>query len=135
MAPRRIKKSMNKALFVILGCAVINYGLRSVPFFTKAIKKMPPFLDRFLAYMPIAALGTLIFPGIFTSFPHRPLAGAAGVAAAALCAWFARGLVAPVFASIAATWIVLQFVYPPAPRPQAVQTARSSPAVWRASLR
>ena len=125
---------MNKFIFVILGCATINYALRSVPFFTKSVKRMPPFLDRFLAYMPIAALGALIFPGIFTSFPQRPLAGLAGVAAAALCAWFARGLVGPVFASIAATWIVLQFVYPPPPGNVRAQN-RPPSAVQRAALR
>jgi len=110
-----------KVAFLILGCAAINYSLRAVPFFTRAIKEMPPYLKRCLDYMPIAALGTLIFPGIFTSFPNRPLAGVAGVTAAAICAWFTRGLVIPVFASIAATWLVLQYGY-------AAPTARNVPA-------
>ena len=104
---------MHRALLLVLGCAAINYALRSVPFFTKAIKEMPPYLKRCLDYMPIAALGALIFPGIFTSFPGKPLAGLAGVGAAAIAAWFARGLVIPVIASITATWLVLQFGYAP----------------------
>lgn len=113
---------MPKALLLILGCAVINYSLRCIPFFLKSKREMPPYLKRFMDYMPIAALGTLIFPGIFTSFPGKPLAGLAGVTAAALCAWFARGLVIPVFASIAATWMVLQYVYVPHPLATTVTT-------------
>lgn len=112
---------MPKTLLLILGCAAINYSLRAVPFFTRTIKELPPYVKRFLDYMPIAALGALILPGIFTSFPQKPLAGVAGVAAAAIAAWFARGLVLPVFASIAATWLVLQYHYaeptPPPPTP------------------
>ena len=86
---------MPKALLLILGCAAINYSLRAVPFFTRTIKELPPYVKRFLDYMPIAALGALILPGIFTSFPKKPMAGVAGVAAAAIAAWFARGLVIP----------------------------------------
>ena len=112
---------MPKALLLILGCAAINYSLRAVPFFTRTIKELPPYVKRFLDYMPIAALGALILPGIFTAFPQKPMAGVAGVAAAAIAAWFARGLVIPVFASIAATWLVLQYHYseptPPPPTP------------------
>ena len=118
---------MHKALFLVLGCAAINYCLRAVPFFIKPITNMPPYLKRCLDYMPIAALGALIFPGIFTSFPGKPMAGVAGVAAAAICAWFARGLVIPVFASIAATWIVLQYVYVGHPAPTAAQNIPAIP--------
>ena len=121
---------MHRALLLVLGCAAINYALRSVPFFTKAIKEMPPYLKRCLDYMPIAALGALIFPGIFTSFPGKPLAGLAGVAAAAIAAWFARGLVIPVIASITATWLVLQFGYAPS-QATARQTTVAPPAVGR----
>lgn len=115
-------------LLVILGCAALNYSLRAVPFFTRPIKRMPPFLQRFLAYMPIAALGALILPGIFTSFPGKPLAGLAGVLAAGVCAWFSKGLVVPVFACITATWLVLQFGYPaPAAPSAAAPSARPLP--------
>ena len=119
---------MHKVLWMILGCAAINYSLRAIPFFVNAKKDLPPFLKRFLDYMPITALGALIFPGIFTSFPGRPLAGLAGVTAAALCAWFARGLVWPVFASIAATWMVLQYVYPPQKPSQAAMQVQQKTA-------
>jgi len=120
---------MPKALLLILGCAAINYSLRAVPFFTRTIKELPPYVKRFLDYMPIAALGALILPGIFTSFPQKPLAGVAGVAAAAIAAWFARGLVIPVFASIAATWLVLHYHYAEPPPPVPAQQVTATPGL------
>ncbi len=100
---------MSKALIIILACAAANYILRVVPFFISAGKNIPPYLKRFLDYMPVVALGALIFPGIITSFPNQPEAGIAGVAAAAIAAWFFEGLILPVFASIGVTWFLLQY--------------------------
>lgn len=100
---------MSDKLLIILACAAVNYLLRSVPFFIPIKDKLPPYLKRFLDYMPIAALGALILPGIITSFPENPAAGIAGIAAATLTAWIAGGLILPVFASISTAWIILQY--------------------------
>jgi len=100
---------MNKTVMIILACAIVNYVLRAVPFLMPVGRNMPPYLKRFLDFMPIAALGALIFPGIITSFPQNPAAGIAGVAAAATAAWFAKGLILPVLASIGTTWLLLQY--------------------------
>lgn len=100
---------MSDNLLIILACAAVNYLLRSVPFFIPIKDKLPPYLKRFLDYMPVAALGALILPGIITSFPQNPAAGIAGIAAAALTAWIAGGLIVPVIASISTAWIVLQY--------------------------
>jgi len=101
---------MSKTMIIILACALVNYILRVVPFFISAGDNLPPYLKRFLDYMPVAALGALIFPGVLTSFPQHPAAGIAGVAAAAIAAWFTNGLILPVFASIGVTWFMLQYL-------------------------
>lgn len=100
---------ISKTLIIILACGAVNYILRVIPFFITAGDNLPPYMKRFLEYMPVAALGALILPGIITSFPDNPAAGIAGAAAAAFTAWFAGGLILPVFASIGTTWIVLQY--------------------------
>lgn len=100
---------MSKTLIIIFVCAAANYLLRVVPFFLSAGDKLPPYLKRFLDYMPVTALGALIFPGVISSFPQHPEAGIAGVAAAAIAAWFSEGLILPVFASISVTWFMLQY--------------------------
>lgn len=100
---------MKTTVVIILACAAVNYALRLLPFFFSVGENLPPYLKRFLDYMPVAALGALILPGIITSFPDNPAAGIAGTAAAALTAWIAGGLIIPVFASIAAAWAVLHY--------------------------
>jgi len=102
---------MSDALVIILACGAVNYILRVVPFVFTIGEDLPPYLKRFLDYMPIAALGALILPGIITSFPDNPAAGIAGAAAAALTAWIAGGLILPVFASIGTAWVVLQYFH------------------------
>ena len=102
---------MSDVLVIILACGAVNYILRVVPFIFTIGEDLPPYLKRFLDYMPIAALGALILPGIITSFPDNPAAGIAGAAAAALTAWIAGGLILPVFASIGTAWVVLQYFH------------------------
>lgn len=99
---------MNK-ITIILATACANYLLRVTPFFIPLGDKMPKYLKRFLEYLPIAALGALLFPGVITSFPQNPIAGIAGVIAAAVTAWLWGGLIISVFASIGVTWIILQY--------------------------
>ena len=101
---------MSKVIFIIIACGAVNYILRVVPFVFSVGENLPPYLKRFLDYMPVAALGALILPGIITSFPANPAAGIAGVAAAAITAWLAGGLILPVFASIGTAWLVLQYL-------------------------
>lgn len=100
---------MNQILAVIIACGAVNYLLRVIPFIVSVGDDLPPYLKRFLDFMPITALGALILPGIITSFPDNPAAGIAGAAAAAVTAWIAGGLILPVFASIGTTWLVLHY--------------------------
>ncbi len=100
----------NEIIFIILACAAGNYLLRVIPLFIPGSNSLPPYIKRFLEYMPLAALGALILPGIIVSFPQNPGAGVAGVAAASAVAWLYGGLIMPVIASIGAAWFVLQYL-------------------------
>ena len=99
---------MNRIIIIILLCAAVNYALRVIPFIVR-IDNIPQYFKRFLDYMPVAALGALILPGIITSFPDNPIAGVAGIIAAAFMSWFVGGMIIPVLASIGATWMVIQY--------------------------
>ncbi|HOV09580.1 MAG TPA: AzlD domain-containing protein, partial [Spirochaetota bacterium] len=101
---------VNKTVLIILTTAVANYSLRVIPFFISRGKDLPPYLKRFLEYLPIAALGALIFPGVINSFQQNPAAGIAGVTAAAITAWLTENLIYSVTASIAVTWYILQYI-------------------------
>jgi branched-subunit amino acid transport protein len=98
---------MSRIIIIVLACAAVNYVLRVTPFIAK-IDNIPQYFKRFLDYMPVVALGALIFPGIISSFPNNPIAGVSGVIAAAFMSWFFGGMIIPVFASIGVTWIIIQ---------------------------
>ena len=98
---------MKSLVFFMLGAALATYLPRALPFVLPFPKKMPRFLANVLKVMPVAALGALIFPGVMDSFSGVPLAGIAGVAAAALVAWLRGGLILPVLASIAAAYMYM----------------------------
>jgi branched-subunit amino acid transport protein len=95
-------------LTVIIGGAIVNYLIRVAPVTLSKGRKMPEVLATFLNIMPVAALGALIFPGIIEAFPGNPFAGIAGIAVAALVSYLADGLVFPVIAAIAASWLAMR---------------------------
>ena len=94
-------------ILIILGAAAATYLPRAMPFWIRLPEELPGGLARFLRAMPVAALGALIFPAVLFSFPDFPAAGLAGVTAAALMARLKGGLVLPVMASIAVSYLVL----------------------------
>lgn len=58
---------MNKLLFIVLGMALVTYLPRMTPMVLLKDIKLPGFIKTFLEFIPYAALGALIIPGIFSS--------------------------------------------------------------------
>lgn len=58
---------MNKLLLIVAGMAAATYIPRMAPMVLLKDMKLPKFLKSFFEFIPFAALGALIFPGIFTS--------------------------------------------------------------------
>lgn len=98
-----------KYIGLILGMMAVTYIPRVVPLASLSNRPLPPAVRRFLQYIPYAALGALILPGVFTSIPQKPEAAVVGIVVAAAISWFKGGLVAPVIVSIAASFLVLNF--------------------------
>lgn len=82
---------------------MVTYLPRLLPFLLAGDRKIPEKLQRFLKYMPAAALGALLFPGSMESIPGEPLAVIAGISSAAVSAFFMKGLLGPVIISLCAT--------------------------------
>src|SRR5690554_5409221 len=58
---------MDNLFFLVLCMGIVTYIPRLLPMvFLKDIS-LPPFINRFLKFIPYAALGSLIFPGFLTS--------------------------------------------------------------------
>jgi branched-subunit amino acid transport protein len=92
---------------VIVGMVVVTYLPRLIPLMTMTDRSLPPFLRRFLLFIPYTALGALIIPGVTTATPGKPIAALAGLGTAVICAWFKAGIVLSVLSSIAVTFLVL----------------------------
>ena len=78
-------------IWIILGMALVTYLPRMLPAFLIGQRNVSPWMERWLASIPYAALGALIFPGILSVEKGEPLVGLAGGAVAALLAIPARG--------------------------------------------
>ena len=100
---------MHSMLLIIVGTSIVTFLVKTVPFFIPVSDKIPLGIKRFLSYIPYAALGALIFPGVIQSFPERPLAGILGISTAAFVSWFRGGLLLPVFSSVIITYVVLEW--------------------------
>ncbi len=79
--------------WLIFGMAVVTYLPRLFPLFVVKDIPMPGWVKRWLQYVPYAALGALIFPGIMTVDQSNPLIGVMVGILVAMAAWFTRNLV------------------------------------------
>ncbi len=92
---------MSPDLWLILGMMAVTLLPRVLPLLLP-LRRPPPLVDRWLAAIPFAALGALIFPGILTTDPGNGWVGAAGGAAALLAALAGAPAWAAALAAVAA---------------------------------
>ncbi|MFA5520014.1 MAG: AzlD domain-containing protein [Spirochaetota bacterium] len=85
----------------------VTYLPRVIPFYFVDTESIPPLLRRFLSFIPYAALGALIMPGSINAVSGRPVISLFAVCVAGVVAWFSRDIIASVFLSVAAVFIML----------------------------
>ena len=100
---------MHTAL-IVAGMMAVTFGPRLVPFYLVAGTHVPPYLKRFFHFLPVTALGALIFPGVLDAIPAHPAAAAVAMAAAAGVALFIHGLIAPVVVAVTAAFLWLTWI-------------------------
>lgn len=93
--------------WLILGMAAVTYLPRLIPLIIVADRPLSRFWKRFLFCIPYTALGALIIPGVYRAIPGEPWVAIVGIGAAAFCAWFRKGLIAPVLTSIIVVYLML----------------------------
>lgn len=81
-------------LYLVLAMAVVTYIPRMLPMVLLQNVRLPQSIKRFLLFIPYAALGALIFPGVLTSTGTGHMdAAIAGCIAAIFLAWLEVNLV------------------------------------------
>ncbi|WCK55808.1 AzlD domain-containing protein [Aneurinibacillus sp. Ricciae_BoGa-3] len=92
-------------VFLVLGMAAVTYIPRMLPMVLLQDIQMPPFLNRFLGFIPFAALGALIFPGIIYSTGDGDYGPAiAGMSVSVIVAFFRVNVMFVVLGGIAAAF-------------------------------
>jgi len=102
-----MRKAVDNLIPLILGMAAVTYGPRLMPFLLISNRKIPKRVDAFLKCIPMAAIGALIIPGVFTATPERPMAALAGMAFTMIFGLWKGGIIIPVLGSVAVTYLVL----------------------------
>ncbi|QGG49424.1 AzlD domain-containing protein [Heliorestis convoluta] len=95
---------MNNLLLLVIAMALVTYLPRLLPFLVIKEKKLPPFWNSFLKYIPVAVIGALIFPGILTSTGQFASALFGGLIAF-LLAWRQSNVIVVVFGAIVGVFL------------------------------
>lgn len=95
--------------WIIVGMAVVTAGPRMLPAWLLERARPSPMIEAWLSHVPYAVLGALIFPGILTVNPERPLVGLAAGAVAAVLAWLRLHMLIVIGAAIAVVMAVRWF--------------------------
>ncbi|ACL68944.1 AzlD domain-containing protein [Halothermothrix orenii] len=91
-------------LFIVTGMAVVTYLPRLIPMLFFHQLDLPPFLQRFLRFIPYAVLTSLIFPGILFS-TGNPVSALAGGLVAVILALYEVNLFLVVIGSICGVFL------------------------------
>lgn len=100
-----------KIFLLIAGMSLVTYIPRLIPMALSEKLNFPAWLNSWLKYVPYAALGALIFPGILTSVDRQyPWLGMAGGAAAVLLALAGQNILVVLAGAIAAVMFGLKII-------------------------
>ncbi|OGR44871.1 MAG: branched-chain amino acid transporter [Desulfobacula sp. RIFOXYB2_FULL_45_6] len=100
---------MDSLIPLILGMAAVTYVPRLMPFLMMTNKRIPGRMDAFLKCIPVAAIGALIIPGVFSATPDMPLAAGSGMVFTMIIGLWRGGIIIPVLGSVAVTCLILFF--------------------------
>ncbi|WP_010650160.1 AzlD domain-containing protein [Oceanobacillus massiliensis] len=87
-------------IWIIIGMSIVTVLPRIIPAFIVEKMQYRPWVNRWLASIPYAALGALIFPGILAVRPEEPQIGLIGGVVAAVLAFMGLNVVLVVIGAI-----------------------------------
>lgn len=100
---------MSSLVLLIAGMALATYVSRVSPFFLLPKEGVPVHVERFLKYVPAAAIGALIFPDVLQGPEGHAFASLLAAAMASLLALKSRALWVTVGGAIAVAFLAISF--------------------------
>ncbi len=91
---------------IIIGMALVTMIPRVIPPFIVDKLQFRDWMNRWLNAIPFAALGALIFPGIMTVIPDKPLIGLIGGAVAVALAYLGLNVILVVAGAIVTVFLL-----------------------------
>ena len=99
-------KSLPLFLIVIVA-SVATMIPRFIPFYLSFLNKVPPFIKKCMALLPVAAIGALIFPFTILDFLPVWYAGLLGIIAAFVVNYYKQSMLLSIVISVIVTYIAL----------------------------
>jgi len=99
-----------KILLIIVGMAFVTYIPRLIPVFIMDKLQLPSWGNKWLKSIPYAALGALIFPGVFAIEKDMPLLGLVGAIVAAALAYLKLHTIYVILGSIIAVMLMRMYL-------------------------
>lgn len=96
---------MDRLLLIVVGMAAVTYIPRMLPMVLLQEMELSPFMNRFLEFIPYAALSALVFPGILSS-TNSTVSAVIGGSVAVVLAYFRLNLLLVVIGSIISVFLV-----------------------------
>lgn len=96
---------MTRYMLLAVLMMLVTAPSRILPIFLLSDRKLPPFLEAFLGYIPYAALGALIFPDVLSATGDFA-SSAAGALTALFLGWLGKDLLVVLLGGIAAAYLV-----------------------------
>src|SRR5699024_3396637 len=93
-------------ILIIVGMALVTAVPRMLPAWLLERARPTPRIEAWLAHVPYAVLGALIFPGIMSVHPERPMVGLSAGAVAALLAWWRVHMLLVIAAAIGVVMVL-----------------------------
>ena len=100
-----------KAIFIILGMALVTYLPRLMPALFLDRFKFPDWFQNWLENIPYAALGALIFPGVLLVDKDQPVLGLIGGIIALILALLNLHIILIMAGSIGSVLLIQYFIF------------------------
>lgn len=97
---------MNRVRLIILGMIIATSIPRLLPFIFKTNKELPPWINRFLSFVPYTAIGALTIPGGILA-TRSYTASSIGLIIAAIYSWKKGGMMGPIVVGVVGTLLIL----------------------------
>lgn len=95
---------MTKYMVLAILMMLVTVPSRILPIIFLGERRLPPFAEAFLGYIPYAALGALVFPDVLTATGDIK-SSAAGALVALTLGWLGKGPLIVLFGGILAAYL------------------------------